>query len=446
MAKDFCDLPQELQTEVLSNLDAVSLTRCAMTCKSVYETVKSASSLVYTVQLHLDGLEDGGMLTSSSDSIETILRRRQAWRSLDGKEPLTCQTRRGYAEELAHRLELPLMGISAREFTMDPTQDLLVFLDNRFIPTSIDTYTICVHVRSLSTNTVHPQAQQSPLQFTVVPGPYWTGSGRATFQIAYNILAIYLHDAPEGTRVLIWDWTTSDLILDTAISFGRSLPALRYGFGLLDPTHFFIACASSSGSIRLYRLVQSPEATAGPTHLATLHFPPTSPGVNLLTVTNVASPIEDRVHMFKYARRALTGHLPLDVPWTDWGPQNTRFVESSSSQYATRVKRYVHGQRVVFPGRNIGVYGLSLHIFDFSLAAVLFAKGILGITGTLLAPSTISAETVPLFLEDVTTHLPCVLSRRDFEQIYETYMIYADGIVGIDMEDHRGSLLHIYPI
>jgi hypothetical protein len=30
MAKDFCDLPQELQTEVLSNLDAVSLTRCAM--------------------------------------------------------------------------------------------------------------------------------------------------------------------------------------------------------------------------------------------------------------------------------------------------------------------------------------------------------------------------------------------------------------------------------
>jgi hypothetical protein len=111
---------------------------------------------VYTVQLHLDGLEDGGMLTSSSDSIETILRRRQAWRSLDGKEPLTCQTRRGYAEELvggafasmtkdyleiiylpaagnfeAHRLELPLMGISAREFTMDPTQDLLVFLDNK---------------------------------------------------------------------------------------------------------------------------------------------------------------------------------------------------------------------------------------------------------------------------------------------------------------------------
>jgi hypothetical protein len=107
--------------------------------------------------------------------------------------------------------------------------------------------------------------------------------------------------------------------------------------------------------------------------------------------------------------------------------------------------RYVHGQRVVFPGRNIGVYGLSLYIFDFSLAAVLFAKGMSssftnGEPGTLLAPSTISAETVPLFLEDVTTHLPCVLSRRDFEQIYETYMIYADGIVGIDV---RSQLLDL---
>jgi hypothetical protein len=30
MANDFCDIPQELQIHILSNLDAVSLIRCAM--------------------------------------------------------------------------------------------------------------------------------------------------------------------------------------------------------------------------------------------------------------------------------------------------------------------------------------------------------------------------------------------------------------------------------
>ncbi|KAF8171475.1 hypothetical protein BJ912DRAFT_1066138 [Pholiota molesta] len=95
MANDFCGLPQELQIEILSNLDAVSLTRCAMTCNSIYETFQSSYLLVYTVQLHLDGLKDGGIPTSHPDLTDTIVQRRQAWRSLDGKEPFARKT--GYS-------------------------------------------------------------------------------------------------------------------------------------------------------------------------------------------------------------------------------------------------------------------------------------------------------------------------------------------------------------
>ncbi|KAF8169408.1 hypothetical protein BJ912DRAFT_1067197 [Pholiota molesta] len=459
MANDFCDLPQELQIEILSNLDAVSLARCTMTCKSMRETVHSSSILVYTVQLHLDGLKDGRMSTSHPDLIDTIVLRRQAWRSLDAKEPLTRKTQRGRAEELAggafatmskdrdhleiiwlptagntedRRLQLPMTGITVQELTMDPTQDLLVFLEDRILPSTIDTQIICVHVHSLSTNTVHPRAKQSPLQFTVHNNTsdtyYWTRSDRANFQIAYNILAVYFTHAPMGTRVLIWDWTTSDLLLDSATSFDRSLPTSRYSFGLLDPTYFFITSPSDCGSIRLYRLAQFPKgSTTDPTHLATLHFPPTRPPTKLRMVSNVAGPTEAnppphlpfmvnddaRILMFrleydpqnplgdwlsdrfvnvfvhqrlllKYARQALSAPAPLDVPWTDWGPANTRLIESTSSQYVRRVRRFVHGQRVVFTGRNIGEDGQMVwpprsaaYIFDFSLAAVLSAKGAL---------------------------------------------------------------------
>jgi hypothetical protein len=174
--------------------------------------------------------------------------------------------------------------------------------------------------------------------------------------------------------------------------------------------------------------------------------------------------------LLNYARQALTMHSPLDIPWADWGPPNTRLIESSSSQYGRGLRRsvffilakrndksrcshltfstrrYVHGQRVVFTGRNIGEDGqmvwpprTAAYIFDFSLAAVLSAKGALempssfptGKPGTLLPPSVICAETVPFFLEDVETYLPCVMSTLEFKVIYPTYMIYADGIVGI---------------
>jgi hypothetical protein len=98
------------------------------------------------------------MSTSHPDLIDTIVRRRQAWRSLDEREPLTRKTQRGRAEELAggafasmnkdrdhleiiwlptagntedRRLQLPMTDITVQELTMDPTQDLLVFLADR---------------------------------------------------------------------------------------------------------------------------------------------------------------------------------------------------------------------------------------------------------------------------------------------------------------------------
>jgi hypothetical protein len=114
------------------------------------------------------------------------------------------------------------------------------------------------------------------------------------------------------------------------------------------------------------------------------------------------------------------------------------------------VPRYIHGQRAIYSEGEIdGLYRRSVTIADFSLAAVLFAKGMLDMPspapsskgkppGTLLLSSTIRTGDVPIFLDDVETHLPCVASILDLKQTNEFYMIYADGFVGANVRPRVG--------
>jgi hypothetical protein len=153
-------------------------------------------------------------------------------------------------------------------------------------------------------------------------------------------------------------------------------------FMLLDSTYFFLTTVANYGEIRLYKLVRSSAAATKAIHLATLHLPPMSPGITFLTISSHAGPIEanplshlpfaihddDRLHMFtmvytevmsedsprrlhylnmflhqrvllKYAH-PLTEHAPLDIPWAEWGPPNTRWGHSSPPElvkYWTRL-------------------------------------------------------------------------------------------------------------
>ncbi|KAF8171485.1 hypothetical protein BJ912DRAFT_119968 [Pholiota molesta] len=395
----------------------------------------------------------------------------------------------------AHALQRSSIGISAANFTMDPTQDLMVILEEGDAPHSL-------HIRSISTNSIHPQAHQSPLQWSNHPDPYINvvTDNPVMIQIACNILAIFFHNTMRETQVRVWDWTTSDLILDTAISSDPSLLASINNFRLLDSTCFLITCRSDFGSIRLYRLARPKrhETTAQAIHLVTLHFPPTAPGVYIRGFQSEAGPIEanpllnepfsihndDRLHFFtvvynhevadqhgredstlnlflhqrlllKYARQVQNGDLARDIYWAEWGPLNTRFTYTPISRSS---KRYIHGQRAIYSEGEIdGLYRRSVTIADFSLAAVLFAKGMLDMPspapsskgkppGTLLLSSTIRTGDVPIFLDDVETHLPCVASILDLKQTNEFYMIYADGFVGANTHDDNNFRLTIYPI
>ncbi|KAF8169636.1 hypothetical protein BJ912DRAFT_999277, partial [Pholiota molesta] len=517
MANDFCDIPQELQVHILSNLDAVSLIRCAMTCKSIYDVLESSSLLVYTIQLHLDGLKDGGTTIPYPDLIGSLARRRQAWLSPERIEPVTLYTQddcRAYelaggafASTSENRLEilwLPTsngvkgctlqeasMGISVRDFTMDPTQDLIILLEDTGTPSITSAHAI--HIRAISSTAIHPLAKQSPLQFTGPFGDLATAINYTVLQIARDIVALYYRNVLLEPRVLIWDWITSELILDSTISFDPFLRRLEYNFGLLDSTYCFATDPSNVGSIRLYKLDRAHDVTAPAIHLATLYLPRTSPGTTILRISSHAGPIEansvpygafiinddDRLHVFtaiyqhrigdsdiwrvrplvlflhqrvfaQYAHRALTSPCPLDIVWEEWGPLNTMFTCQISCN-SSRWIRYIHGQRYVLPasGRNINDDAHMTNpsryvdVLDFSLTAVLSAKGVLTKLRATPSPnkkprtplpsSIISVEDVPFFVDDVETHLPCLISTLDFTQVHEAYMIHDDGIIGLNV-------------
>jgi hypothetical protein len=103
--------------------------------------------------------------------------------------------------------------------------------------------------------------------------------------------------------------------------------------------------------------------------------------------------------------------------------------------------RCVYGQRAVV-AENTPERPHAVDLLDFSLAAVLSAKGLLdvpstttakGHPGRLLLSSTLPKGDVPLFLDDVETHLPCVRSTLALREIRPAYMLYADGIIGVNV-------------
>ncbi|KAF8169650.1 hypothetical protein BJ912DRAFT_1048308 [Pholiota molesta] len=490
MANAFCELPNELQVAILSNLDAVSIIRSAMTCTSIYDTLKGSSLLQYTIELHRDGLKDAGTSLNYPDLIAALRRRRQAWLRLEIKElaltHLTPPIHGAYeldrlemlwlpapSNVKAHALQRASVGVSGVHFTMDPTQDLMVILEEEDDPHTL-------HIRSISRNDIHPRAQQSPLQWTNIPHTDENGIrlNSVVLQIAYNLLAIFF-----------------------------TMPRGRHK--LLDSTYFLITCRSGFGSIRLYRLVRSHrhDANAQATHLATLHLPPTAPGVTIYSIQHESGPIEanplpgepfaihdeDRVHLFtviyhpeelaehlarygryyffanlflhqrlllKYARGALAEDAPMDVPWAEWGPLHTRFTYSPQQYRSLSGKRYIHGQRAIFSEGETSGRSTSAKIMDFSRAAVSFAKGLPPVRssaasspwtrrrkpGVLSLSSTIRRRDIPVFLSDVETHLPCVTSVLQLERTNEMYMIYADGFVGAKYQFNNTLDLNIYPI
>jgi hypothetical protein len=242
----------------------------------------------------------------------------------------------------------------------------------------------------MSTDISHPLAHNSCLMMTIYPSVvYGNRPEQPSLYVAHNILAFTFFDPlVRWWRVMIWDWTTSHLILvrhiftlssdlfnqnlqDSSLAVDPLLPPVRYGhqFGLIDHTYCFFSSLVDSGSIQLYKFIRPSGVTTPAIHLATLHLPPISTGISIMGISAQAGPVmaqatlhiplvvndDDRLHVFtltyredaegppssistnvfvhqrvfmRYiARYAESGAgLPLDIPWMEWGPRNTRII------------------------------------------------------------------------------------------------------------------------
>ncbi|KAF8168754.1 hypothetical protein BJ912DRAFT_1149565 [Pholiota molesta] len=513
MMNDFISLPQELHIQILSHLDAISLTQCAMTCKYMYETLQITSQLLCIIQLHFEGVKDAGTSTSHSELIAHLQRHREAWLSpnlIGEREYIAIDMKYQFEEwELVggafadmdsqhfEIVSLPTssdketrtprgteLGMRMRDFKMDPTRDVIAFLEDYSNPSSPTTPRVFrIHIRTISTNAIHPLARQSPLQIQM-PLNDNVYNRTVVFDLARDIVVLYVCTFEQDSArpyIQIWDWTTSDVLVDFFLPFDRSISARPYEFGLIDSTYCFITDTFGSGSIRLYKLVRSPSAAHAPIHLATLYFPPIADdSVRVLAISAHTIPIasnplphvpfllndDDRLHVFmlqyvydagssvllnmfvhqrvlaRYCTpRADGGDMPLEIPWEEWGPIHTRFFHPEDIQ--RHLLKYVYGQRAVWtrPETDTIEPPDTIEVLDFSLAAVLSVKNNFplspllenGKCRTLVASSTIHTGQPPFFKHDVVTHLPCVSTEWSLKQAYSMYLIYEYGIIGVDM-------------
>ncbi|KAF8169223.1 hypothetical protein BJ912DRAFT_1149427 [Pholiota molesta] len=489
-------IPEELRIKILSLLDAVALARCSMTCKSICETIKNSSSLAYTIQLHLNGLKDTRLSAPHADLLEHVLRHRQAWLSLEFGEPVTLELPYdGYGirlvgaafaysdrEHVAQIISLPTSsniekcsfqnarpGTLVLAFTMDPTQDMIALLyDDDTQPAQSDNRSLRIHTRTMSTDISHPLAHNSCLMMTLYPSVvYGNRPEQPSLYVAHNILAFTFFDPLiRWWRVMIWDWTTSHLILDSSLAVDPLLPPVRYGhqFGLIDHTYCSFTSPDDSGSIRLYKFIRPSGVTTPAIHLATLHLPPISTGISIMGISAQAGPVmaqatlhiplvvndADRLHVFTLtgflcatsrAMRSRTDSgagLPLDIPWMEWGPRNTRIIYPAYKTTARWYNRCVHGQRVVQAPRTTQP-DPSVEVLDFSRAAVLAAQGILprpplspmNPPGVLVPSSSIRH---PYFRGDVETHLPFVSWTRELSKQYGNILVNEECIIGVQVD------------
>ncbi|TFK85393.1 hypothetical protein K466DRAFT_552173 [Polyporus arcularius HHB13444] len=404
-------LPRELLTCALTFLEHKDILRCRGVCRTLQTTIDQSVGLLYQVQLEIEGLIDGpkGNLCTS-DRLQLLLERRDRWLRLDWTNIVTLAAAKLVPETpLPYELQggtffnvttydgkftmnmtrLPSIAgprptYESKNFdsqyvdiTADPSQDLMVVLD---VPGRL-------HVWSLSTCEPHPLAIKPVLREEGTPEARMTG-----LSIAHDLVALV--EWTGQVSATIWNWKTGAMILH---GHGHDLPHLVTGLAWLSPDKFVVSDADTN-SLLLFSLSSydcvSPAtpytfATLFPyvrLQLPTIHDTWHLSFFQLETTPLLASVPKDRpfipspehnivVFTLQYATmdhtqvtgrylgfvhaRHLMSHLsgrgpPPErledikvVPWTEWGPQNTRIMRNcfSRATYA----RYVHGQRVVYP-------------------------------------------------------------------------------------------------
>ncbi|KAH7885925.1 hypothetical protein F5I97DRAFT_1936881 [Phlebopus sp. FC_14] len=381
-------LPVELITEVLKFLGYRDLLHCRQVCYLLHRIVDENVSCRYSIELAAAAMEDGPSGSVGAATRLAILRSSQAaWNALDWKEALDLPMQNGnlwelyggvlaqsngtdklqflrlpshYREIRKHIWTISLPGIHLRDFTMDPSQGLLVLIARPQVedhPQEARLVTT-IHLRTVTTGCAHPlAANPSFLQHAI--------------DVCGDRLAVhFLCQGSIPSELVVWNWKTGQLVLnifDSGLNAATFLEERYLLVGILsnvstmgvEPHLYVLDLECASAERRGFDCVEykcgfsypALLSWVQPLHLSIQSSPwcpphpasrvPFSVGQNsrLLVITLRVS----ADHIISYDLFVLSstivslvdnldrghninGHI---YPWEEWGPAGTRLITSS---------------------------------------------------------------------------------------------------------------------
>jgi hypothetical protein len=257
------DLPVEILSEILSQLDHLHILRCSSVrassflkrwwphshffvikvCKQLHALVTSSLALQYRIELASDGLVNGqsggSAFSTTAARMEILLERRAAWRALrPNRRTSVALAGHCHAYELVgglfakaledfgasrrlvaswlpgngrgeRRFVVDDLGVRIKDFALDPSQDLIVLLEHRPAPgsSSMAGADIFVHLRKLGAVVAPHPAAKNPMLCRRAIGPVHG----CMIQIVEDIVGMYFWMPFHA--VLIWNWMSGEELL-----------------------------------------------------------------------------------------------------------------------------------------------------------------------------------------------------------------------------------------
>ncbi|VDB85650.1 unnamed protein product [Peniophora sp. CBMAI 1063] len=425
------DLPIELLSDISSLLSHQGILRLASTCRRLQETYKASKALRYIVELGAAGLVDGSHTCplTLSERRGVFHARRAAWRKFQPERQTMAEfpdvwlafdlaggvyahytisrspqlvlhwlPSRAFEER---RVEVDKMDILVKDLAMDPSQDLIVFLEGHSLPhgaifddepvgTDISG-NLRLHLRSLQSQgqAPHELAAGSGTLNDVCP-VHWAEVIEVF--LVNDILAVFI--GQERPVLRIWNWKSGRLLVSLDPEDFVAEQFMTAHFAFISDRAFVLTKTGSEArgpiSIHLIALNHCTSSTHGRTllrdsvrlFLPRPHYDRRVPYILTKTgsfalpeparqIHNAAP--TSRMHIFliqaqhdafplsnapdvavMVAVKTSTlirlldrpSEAPRELPWITWGPGNTRIVEHGEADGLS--ERAVFGSRVVF--------------------------------------------------------------------------------------------------
>ncbi|KAH9478417.1 hypothetical protein JR316_0008872 [Psilocybe cubensis] len=364
------NLPIEITCHIFSCLEMHDLLACSQVTKHLRRIIANSSQLQYAIELgryRMVPLLPASVGPSFSTRLSLLRDRERAWKYMNWKKKYTLKLPPtgsiyefvgglyGNGREDDSRttasisfLELPTADITGMnkspdelqmwthpmgditivDFTMDPSQDLLVLVA---LAPSESKYLYELHLRSIKTNQPHPKAPVSVLSCLRKPSTHTQTSdviAAVRVQVAGNLLALLIKESFEGdsAHLEIWDWESNP---HYSCSMGRSDGIDDFTF--LTRDSFLLVLPP--GQFEVYTFRHNSSSTTSPILRAAYLFPPLSEGYMYWYISMSSNPAPGYVP-----------YSPSDTPSKSTIPG--------------------HGKQIYYPRPDERIHACCLYIFN----------------------------------------------------------------------------------